>query len=101
MDSIHYAMCLDYRISPEVFQKVEDLVSKYSHVNFNFFVKPMPFGIMLRAETFPKSKNRVRCERCFSPWFLESSNQEDLEKFVRYSIESLIEEINQYKLLKI
>ena len=98
MDSIYYAMCLDYGISTEVFQEVEDLVNRYSHENFNFFVRPMPFGIVLRAEEFTKEKNKVLCERYFNPGFLKSA---DLKIFVECSIESLIEQINQHKLVKI
>jgi len=101
MDSIYYAMCLDYGISTEVFQQIEDLVNRYSHENFNFFVRPMPFGIVLRAEEFIKTKNKVFCERCFNLWFLKSFNRRDLENFVEFSIGSLIEQITQHKLVKI
>ena len=101
MDSIHYAMCLDYKIPIEIFQRIEDLINEYSHENFNFFVKPISFGIVLRAEEFPRGKNKTFCERCFSPWFFKFADHQDLKKFIEFSIRSLIEQINQCKLVKI
>jgi len=101
MDSIHFAMCLDYRISPEIFQQIESLVSKYSHENFNFYVKPDPLGILLIAEESVKRKNRILSQRCFNRRFIRFSNHRELKKHIDCTVKSLIEHINQYKLLKI
>jgi len=101
MDSIHYAMCLDYKISPEVFQQIEDLVSKYLHENFNFHVKPDPLGVLLIAEESVKEGNIFLSQKCFNLWFLKSINHRELKKYIDFTVKALIEHVNQYKLMKI
>jgi len=102
MDSIHYAMCLDYRISPKVFQQIEDLVNSYSHENFNFYLEPIPFGIKITAEEFIKSKGKFHCLQCITEREINTLRKKNqLENMIQCVIRHLIEEINQRKLLKI
>ena len=102
MDSIYYAMCLDFRISPETFQQVENLIDRYSHKNFNFFVKPLPFGIAIIAEEFITPKVKLVSHQCFPTQEIELlASNEQLDSLVDHAIRHLIEEINQLKLVKI
>ena len=102
MDSIHFAMCLDYRISPEVFQQIENLVNRYSHGNFNFYARPAPWGIGIIAEEFTKSKGKFYCKQFFPMEEINLRIEKDqLESLIDFIVRHLIEEINQQKLLKI
>lgn len=102
MDSIHFAMCLDYGIPTEVFQTMEDLVSKYSHLNFNFYAKPVPWGIGIMAEEFTKSRVKFYCQQFFPIEEIELLIKEDqLGNLIDYIVRHVIEEINQQKLLRI
>jgi len=102
VDSIHYAMCLDYRISPKIFQKIENLVNSYSHENFNFYVEPMPFGIKIIVEEFIRSKGKFYCPQYITKREINAlRDKNQLENMIQCIIRHSIEEINQQKLLKI
>lgn len=102
MDPIHYAMCLDYGISTETFQEVEDLVSKYSHGNFNFYAKPVPWGIGIMAEEFTGAREKFYCQRFFPMEEISLLMEEDqLGDVIDSIVRHLIEEMNQQKLLRV
>lgn len=102
MDSIHYAMCLDYRISPKVFQQIEDLVNSYSHENFNFYLEPKFFGIKIIVEEFIESKGKLCSLQCITKREINALRKKNqLENMIQNVIRHLIETINQQKLLKI
>jgi len=97
-------LCKMYHTPPRLFLEVKKIVGKYCHIHFDFIAEPAPFeSIVIKAYKKDRSFKIINA-KALSLYMVEEEMHQGsasrLEEFIDHTIKWMIEDMNQYMLVR-